>query len=58
MLYLRFFVVATLCGVLLSDEQVQWNQFRDFMVKYQKSYRNDLREVTKRFEVFKVNIKT
>ncbi|XP_065885607.1 cathepsin O-like [Dysidea avara] len=56
MLYLRFFVVATLCGVLLSDEQVQWNQFRDFMVKYQKSYRNDLREVTKRFEVFKVSL--
>jgi len=55
MLILRFFVVATLWGVLLSDEQVQWNQFRDFMIKYQKSYRNDLQEAAKRFEVFKVN---
>ena len=54
MLYLRFLVVATLSGVLLSDEQVQSKQYREFMIKDQKSYRNDLKEVAKRFEVFKV----
>jgi len=52
MLHLQFIVLATLCGVLQSDDQVQWKQFRDFMVQYQKRYEPG--DITKRFEVFKV----
>ena len=54
MLHLQFIVLATLCGVLQSDDQVQWKQFRDFMVQYQKRYEPG--EITKRFEVFKVRM--
>ena len=34
----------------------EWNQFRSFLERYEKVYRNDSATVQRRFEVFKVHV--
>ena len=54
MLGSRIILFAVSWGVLLSEEQIEWDKFLDFVFTYNKEYRNDPDELAKRFKIFKV----
>ena len=54
MLTLRLILFAGYWGLLLSEEQVEWNRFLEFTSKYSKEYRDDQNELANRYKIFKV----
>lgn len=54
MLKLVLLVFAACWGLLVSEEQVEWNNFLRFVSTYNKEYRDDSNELAKRFKIFKV----
>ena len=54
MLGLRIILFAVYWGVLLSEEQIEWNNFLNFVSAYNKEYQNDPDELARRFKIFKV----
>lgn len=54
MLRLGLILFAGCWGLLLSEEQVEWNHFLQFVTTYNKEYRDDSSELIKRFKIFKV----
>jgi len=54
MLGLRIILFAVYWGVLLSEEQIEWNKFLNFVSAYNKEYQNDPDELARRFKIFKV----
>ena len=54
MLSIRIILFAGCWGLLVSKEQVEWNNFLEFVSTYNKEYRDDPNELTKRFKIFQV----
>lgn len=54
MLYLRLVLLAGCWGLLLGEDQVEWNRFLEFVSTYDKEYRDDSNELIYRFKIFKV----
>ena len=54
MLKLGLILFAGCWGLLLSEEQVEWEHFLQFVTTYNKEYRDDSSELAKRFKIFKV----
>ena len=54
MLNLQLILFAGCWGLLSSEEQVEWNNFLEYVSTYNKEYRDDSSELANRFKIFKV----
>lgn len=57
MLNLQLILFAGCWGLLLSEEQVEWNNFLEYVSTYNKEYRDDSSELANRFKIFKESLK-